>query len=59
MVYAKSIRKFKSETFDSVKLVDENDVEFTKAKEFEVDSCPGGPMKKDGKFGSGSGQKAW
>ena len=50
MVYAKSIRKFKSETFDSVKLVDENDVEFTKAKEFEVDSCPGGPMKKDGKL---------
>lgn len=47
VVYAKSIRKFKSETFDSVKLVDENDVEFTKAKEFEVDSCPGGPMKKD------------
>ena len=41
--------KFDAAIFDDVKLVDENDVEYTKGMNFGATECPGGPMDKDGK----------
>ena len=41
--------KFDASIFDDVKLVDENDVEYTKGMNFDMTECPGGPMDKEGK----------